>query len=392
MITPEKIEDWLKEVEQRPESAPLIIQFIANRLRDLSTWNESLRAENIALIKGNRVEEYEQRIAHLEYQLDLLKRQRGGALPAGEGQAESSSLPIETTSMIVYNTLGNALRYPLAPGDMEGGKIIGRLRGDLASGGEPPRILALPSAEELLFVFTYGRVAAHPVESLPPVESGDAWDWEAAPVPEARRSKEALASLTPIARLALSEFFVQVSRRGYVKKILTSMAANILSQHYIGTGTTLPVDKVFETRLCGKDSRIVLVSHEGYLLCLDVGRLPFSVEEAMRLGATDHLVAALIADPGKTILVMTQIGKLVALSGEELEISSSLKSRGQVIFSSQRRASGVRVAGAAVVSETDWALALHADGQVTLHSVGSLLGRGTLPVEGELLAFTTFTA
>jgi hypothetical protein len=110
-------------------------------------------------------------------------------------------------------------------------------------------MLAIPSAEELLFVFTYGRVAAHPVESLSPVEPGDGWDWAGAPVPEARRSKEALACLTPLARLALAEFFIQVSRRGYVKKIDTSMAATILSQHYIGMGTALPVDKVFETLL-----------------------------------------------------------------------------------------------------------------------------------------------
>jgi DNA gyrase/topoisomerase IV subunit A len=210
-------------------------------------------------------------------------------------------------------------------------------------------------------------------------------------VPEARRSKELLACLAPVGRLSLAEFFVLVSRRGYIKKVVTSMAATILSQHYIGAGAALPVDKVFELLLCGKESRIVLVSHEGYLLCLEAARLPFSVEEAMRLGVTDHLVAAMLADTGKTILAMTQLGKLVALSVEEIDNSSSLKSRGQAIYSSQRRAQGVRVIGAAAVAETDWALALHAGGQITLHSVSSLLGRGTLPVEGELLAFTTFS-
>ncbi|OGO38988.1 MAG: hypothetical protein A2W35_02835 [Chloroflexi bacterium RBG_16_57_11] len=390
MITSDKIEEWLKEVEQRPESAPLIIQSIANRLRDLAGWNESLRAENIALIKGNRVEEYEQRIAHLEYQLDLLKRQVGSVLEGGESQAGGLQ-PVETISLIVYNPLGNVLRYTFASGELADGAVVGRLDGVLAPDGEPPRLLVIPSTEELLFVFTYGRVAAYPVESLLSVEPGETWDWAGSPVPEARRSKEMLACLTPVARLALSEFFIQVSRRGYVKKIVTSMAATILSQHYIGTGTVLPVDKVFETRLCGKESRVVLVSHEGYLLCLDAGRLPFSVEEAMRLGVTDHLVGAAVADPGKTILAMTQIGKLVALGDEELEITTLLKNRGKAIFSSQRRAQGVRVIGAAAVSEADWAVALHADGQVTLHAVSSLLGRGTLPVAGELLSFTTFS-
>jgi hypothetical protein len=176
-----------------------------------------------------------------------------------------------------------------------------------------------------------------------------------------------------------------------LKKIVTSMAATILNQHYIGAGTVLGVDKVFETLLCNKESRIVLVSHEGYLLCLDVGRLPFSVEEVMRVGTTDHLASVLITEPGKTILAMTQIGKVVALNDEDLEVSQSLKSKGRAIFSGQRRASGVRVTGAAAVREMDWSVALHADGQITLHSVSALLGRGTLPVEGELLAFTTFS-
>ncbi len=80
MIIPKKIEEWIKEVEERPTSASIILQYISNRLRDLTDRNEELLAENIALVSGKRVEEYEQRIAHLEYQLELLKRQLGGDL------------------------------------------------------------------------------------------------------------------------------------------------------------------------------------------------------------------------------------------------------------------------------------------------------------------------
>jgi DNA gyrase/topoisomerase IV subunit A len=391
MITPEKIEEWLREVEQRPESAPLIIQFIANRLRDLSVWNESLRAENIALMSGNQVEEYERRIAHLEYELDLLRRQFGDVASQVEGSGAQRPAPVQMIHLLVYDGLGHLMRLELNPSMLQDGAVIGRLGGELVQNGEPLRLLAAPASEELLFVFTYGRVVTRAVEDLPLFAPGESLDWAQAPVPEARRSKELLACLTPIARLALVDYFIQVSRRGFVKKVLTSMASSILSQQYIGIGTTLPVDRIFETLLCRKENRVVLVSHEGYLQCLDADELPFSIEEAMRLGVSDHLVAAVVAEPGKTILAMTQIGKLVALSGEDLDITQSLKTKGQAIFSSQRRVSGVRVTGAAAVTETDWAVALHADGQFTLHAVGALLGRGTLPVEGELLAFTTFS-
>jgi hypothetical protein len=56
VITPKKIEEWIQEVEERPNSAPIILQYISNRLRDLSDRNEQLLAENIALLSGKRFE------------------------------------------------------------------------------------------------------------------------------------------------------------------------------------------------------------------------------------------------------------------------------------------------------------------------------------------------
>ena len=122
MITPEKIEEWIKEAEQRPSSAPLIIQFIANRLRDLAGRNEELLAENIALLTGKRVEEYQQRIAHLEYQLELLKRQLKGELSEADLQLCPSPLPSQLlqppaccSTMPLARSSAWKSPYPLAP-------------------------------------------------------------------------------------------------------------------------------------------------------------------------------------------------------------------------------------------------------------------------------------
>ena len=112
IISAEKIEEWIKEVKARPESAPLIIQYIGSRLRELSDRNETLLAENIALQSGKRVEEYEQRISHLEYQLDLLKRQVGTAgdelslVAEGDGIGRPSSQ--DYLEAILYNSQGRA--------------------------------------------------------------------------------------------------------------------------------------------------------------------------------------------------------------------------------------------------------------------------------------------
>lgn len=77
MISPDKIDEWIREVEERPSSAALIIRYIANRLSELASRDEELSAQNIELLSGRKVDEYESQIASLEYQLELLKRQLG---------------------------------------------------------------------------------------------------------------------------------------------------------------------------------------------------------------------------------------------------------------------------------------------------------------------------
>src|SRR5512134_1221171 len=107
-----KIDEWMKEAEARPESAVTIVKLVAKRLRELTERNEELLTENIALQNGTRVEEYQKRIAHLEYQLDLLKRR------FGSDEVELTQLPIQTAaastmSLLVYNTYGRILRLEL---------------------------------------------------------------------------------------------------------------------------------------------------------------------------------------------------------------------------------------------------------------------------------------
>ena len=82
MVSTSEIEDWIREIEGRPASAPAIIRAIAARLSELDSWNEELLTDNIDLRSGNRVAEYEQRIHALENQLEMLKRQMGSASQA----------------------------------------------------------------------------------------------------------------------------------------------------------------------------------------------------------------------------------------------------------------------------------------------------------------------
>jgi hypothetical protein len=163
-----------------------------------------------------------------------------------------------------------------------------------------------------------------------------------------------------------------------------------LENHYIGTSARQKGDETFKTVLCDKEDRLVLVSQEGYLLGLEIKGLPFSIEEGIRLGHTDHLVSAFIAPPKKSILVMTQIGKLIHLTDESLEFTDSLKMKGQAVFSAQRRRQGVRVVGAVAAGENEWGVTLHQDGKISIHAIRDVLGAGKIPAQSELLGFASF--
>lgn len=395
VITPEKIEEWIAEARERPESAIQIIQQISRRLSDLAQQNDVLRAENIALQTGAKVEEFQRRIAHLEYQLELVRRQLGGELPVSS-QVYSSTPEKEeaaSTSLLLYDTLGRVLRWQISPEALTQGGDRVNLQGELAPAGEPLRLLAVPSTEELLFLFTSGRIAALPVRDLPKManlEPGQSILWEQSHIPHEPNTGERLACLAPLSYMALARYFVQVSRKGCLKKIRTSMGQSILANRYLGPGIRQPPDQPFEVLLSNEGDRLALVTREGFLQCLSTDDLPPSTEEGLHLESSDHLVNAFIPTAGLDFLIMTQVGKAIHWTEDRLEMARTFRTKGQALYSASRREQGVRVVGAGSVSEAHWAAGLHQSGLLSLYSANAILCSGAIPVEGELLAFTFF--
>ena len=93
MINQANIGAWIREVEERPESAPLIIREISDRLIELDKLNEQLRAENLTLSSGQKVYLYEEKIAELEHQLQVMARQL----------EHGSVSELTTANLIIYN-------------------------------------------------------------------------------------------------------------------------------------------------------------------------------------------------------------------------------------------------------------------------------------------------
>ena len=377
-----KIDEWMKEAETRPESAVTIVKLIARRLRELTERNEELLAENIALQNGMRVEEYQKRIAHLEYQLDLLKRRFGTDESLLAELPPVNTEETSTLSLLIYNTYGRVLRIEL---DSDA-HALGRLVDETLSTSEQPRLVALPSNEEVLLLFTSGRVSTYAVSDIPCVETGGAWSWETAALPDEPRAGEFLACVMPLSRLPLSDFFLQVSRRGCVKKTMTSMAQSILGNRYLGKGALQKMDQPFDVILCHKKDILGFVTIEGHLLGLDVDSLSYSAEDRIRLTASDYVIASFVTRPEESLLFVTQTGKVIHRDSESLELTKSPLAKGQALIPPSRLEQGVRFVGAVSVRGGDRIVALDATGSLNVHSAEALTGAGSIEAGGMILS------
>ena len=376
-----KIDEWMKEAEARPESAVTIVKLVAKRLRELTERNEELLTENIALQNGTRVEEYQKRIAHLEYQLDLLKRR------FGSGEVEMAQIPTpsaapSTVSLLVYNTYGRILRLELNT-DVQ---ALGHIVDETLTTSEQPRLLSVPSNEEVLLLFTSGRVSTCAVSSIPTVECGGEWMWNTAALPDEPRAGEFLVCVMPISRLPLSEFFLQVSRRGCVKKTMTSMAQSILGNHYLGKGALQKSDQPFDVTLCQKKDLFGFVTIEGKLLGLDVHELSYSVEERIKLTASDYVIASFVPHPEESMLFLTQTGKVIHREYDTLELSKSPLAKGQPLIPPSRLDQGVRFIGAASVRGPDRIAVLDAKGNINVYGAEAVVGAGSIEAESLILS------
>ena len=376
----DKIDEWMKEAEERPESAVTIVRLIARRLRELSERDEELLAENIALQNGTRVEEYQKRIAHLEYQLDLLKR-RFGVDDASLVELPTKPAEISTPSLLIYNAYGRIFRL-----ELNDTKELGRITGEMVTDSEPPRILAVPSNEDVLLLFTSGRVDTYSVNNIPTVELSGAWDWSQAAMPNEPRAGETLACVAPFSQLPLSNFFLQVSRRGCVKKTMTSMAQSILGNHYIGKGALQKSDMPFDLTLAHKKDRAAFVTYEGKVIAFDVDELSYATDERIKLSATDYVIASCTTPADTTLLCVTQTGKVIHRESKSIESSKSSTSKGQALIPPSRLEQGVRFMGAAAVKDSDSVVVLDASGRLWILEAGSITGAGAIEAKGWILS------
>jgi DNA gyrase/topoisomerase IV subunit A len=247
--------------------------------------------------------------------------------------------------------------------------------------------LAVQETEEVLLLFSSGRVGTCPVEDVPLAAAGETWAWEQGALPAEPHAGERLSCLLPLSRLPLSDYFLQTSRRGCLKKTMTTIADTVLTNHFIGKGAIEKTDQPCDLLLCNKGDRFAMVSAEGRLLGLNVDDLSYSVEERVKLDGTDHVVAGFTYQEADLLFCLTQTGKVICKNAGFVEFAKSSLSRGQALIPPGRLEQGVRFIGAAPVKLADRVAVLDENGKVSLHNQSDLVAAGSVQTDVSLLAF-----
>ncbi|MBN1221068.1 MAG: hypothetical protein JXM69_19255 [Anaerolineae bacterium] len=366
MINQADVGEWLREINQRPDSAPRIIQEVARRLMELEKLNEQLRAENLALSTKYKVQQYKDRIAELEYQLNIIGKHL-------EGQA----VGLDVVHLLVYNRRGQMLKLELRAKDLVSGAIITTFSGEFNLETEAVGLLAVHPQDELLLIFASGRAAGLPVADIPvtdiPPGQGKRLNWEESFTPTLPQGDD-LAAITPIAKMSTFAHAIQTSRRGYARKIATKFLQQYVAQNNVGKGTNaaVAVDRPFNLILCQPEDILVLVSRQGYVMSARSDDVPVAADQAIRLAPDDVVVASFTLAGASSLVAVTQEGRAVRYPADWLKPAAKLGGRGQSIWSKAKQETGIRVIGAIAAKDDDWGIGLKANGQLVAVKIADI--------------------
>jgi hypothetical protein len=118
----------------------------------------------------------------------------------------------------------------------------------------------------------------------------------------------------------------------------------------------------------------------------DVDELPYSAEDRIKLTASDYVIGSFVPHPEKSMLFVTQTGKVLQRECDSLELSKSPLAKGQALIPPSRLEQGVRFIGAAAVRETDRIAVLDSKGNLKVHLAESIIGAGSIEADGLILS------
>ncbi len=351
MIKPNKIQEWIQEIEERPLAAPFLVRTLSARLIELDEINETLRAENLALRTDKKILEYERRISDLEYQIELLKRQVQGEIKLVTNQAY----------LLVYDTEGHLLMREFSPQDLASGGGIAAIQQFEAPHSDDINMLAVEPHDELMFVLDSGRISTQMASDLP--LTGEETTWQNAYTLD-MRSGERLVTIVPITRSPFIHSAVQVSRKGTARSIAKDTFQSFLTNHQVGKGVRSPADALLGLTLCSIDEVFVVVSRAGFTSAFLPQRLSITLEELIKLDMKDYLVSAFTIRTDQKLVIGLENGELYFQTNPWQDTQNADGSKRRLLFGSSRTG-GAKIVAAASAVDGSWAFQLDQQGSIT---------------------------
>jgi DNA gyrase/topoisomerase IV subunit A len=313
------------------------------------------------------VREFERKIAELELQLDMLRRQVvGGPKPAVQNQ-----------HLVLFNEKGQLVRIELP--DLTKPGVVAQL---------DPRGLLMPrqfgmivgnAYDELLLVLSSGRTVHLPAEQLP-LSSGDRLAWDDTFAADLRALEE-LVSMVPITRMSLFDYAVQTSRFGYARKIAQSYFKTFIANNNIGRGIKFDFDRLCNLSLANEAGVVVLACRSGAIFATQAAALPVGLDEVIHFKVGDYLAASFAIDPEQLMVAVSEDSVGFVQKADWLILAKPGERKFRQVFP-ERKAGEMTLAGAAAANLQDWGLALREDGTIYAFRVSDLSTRGRPIQEG----------
>lgn len=374
MIKPSKIQEWIEEIESRPMVAPFIVRTLSARAIELDKINEELRAENIALRSGQKTEEYERKIAELEYQLELLKRQvKNGEVLTGSGLAR----------LLAYDAEGRLLGCEFTPSGLIHEQSLAMIRNFTPPHRDDMHLIAVGEQAELLLMFDSGRIETRTAIDMP-VTPASELDWNQ-PFQIEMRSGERLIAILDISTAPLKNGCIQVSRKGMVRRISQDYFQSFLREGNIGKGVRTAVDQPLNLVLCNPEDTYVLSSRNGYICAMPAEKLSIALEEMIKLEMKDYLVSAFALLPEENLVFALESGELYRQDSPWTDPGDADGSKRRLLLGGARTG-GVQMIMAGAAASQDWVFTLTCKGAIRMTLVGDIRPqkrKGKEPTEGD---------
>jgi DNA gyrase/topoisomerase IV subunit A len=310
MIRKDDTQWWVLEAKKHPESAPDIIEQLAQRLIELDIERERLRDEVIGLQRRAPATTDSSEVDALQHKVDTLQ----------------SILDSKTTtepSMVLLTEQLQSARMPLSQAQRlvrEGRPLPGKVPGVLRR-----LLLARPDAE-LLLLTSQGRGYKTLLADVPPLVEGSDWPVAEGPELEPGEWLTAAAAVTKPPR-----FWTVVTRRGFVRQFLRIRFDRRLAQG----------DRLIESPIHNDVPVAIVDGDEGDLLVLTRWgkgvRFSQRVIEsqgsmALELEPDDEVVAALPLPSNTQILIVTAAGFAVRRDTAQFQARSKPGSAGKALI------------------------------------------------------------